>query len=216
MEFGGLKTSFPVAPPVAIFADPRMIAAAPLDMTRAGLGDLFGKASAKVDWLASHELYGEYFCAEVERRVTGPLVHAATHVAEVLRDRRGRFRLVRGLVESGIAMAMIGNSRPASGCEHHASHFWDLLAATGRQPTRRTAFRWATRPTSSCASSGTHLAGAYRSCPPRARSSPTVTRRRSWFAGHEAEVTPSWMRSAASSPGTVPHGLNTVVLGSGA
>ena len=66
MEFGGMKTSFPVAPPVAIFADPRTIAAAPLDMTRAGLGDLFGKASAHVDWLASHELYGERFCPVVE------------------------------------------------------------------------------------------------------------------------------------------------------
>jgi glycerol-1-phosphate dehydrogenase [NAD(P)+] len=28
-------------------------------------------------------------------------------------------------------MATFGNSRPASGCEHHASHFWDLLAARG-------------------------------------------------------------------------------------
>ena len=34
----------------------------------------------------------------------------------------------RGCLQSGIAMAMIGSSRPASGCEHHASHFWDLLA----------------------------------------------------------------------------------------
>ena len=134
MEFGGIKTSFPVAPPVAIFADPRTIAGAPLDMTRAGLGDLFGKASAQVDWLASHALYGEYFCAEVERRVTGPLVHAATHVADILEGSTEAVSgFMSGLVESGIAMAMIGNSRPASGSEHHASHFWDLLAATGRR-----------------------------------------------------------------------------------
>jgi glycerol-1-phosphate dehydrogenase [NAD(P)+] len=37
------------------------------------------------------------------------------------------------LIESGIAMAIVGSSRPASGCEHHASHFWDLLAARGRR-----------------------------------------------------------------------------------
>jgi glycerol-1-phosphate dehydrogenase [NAD(P)+] len=30
-------------------------------------------------------------------------------------------------------MALAGSSRPASGCEHHASHFWDLLAARGRR-----------------------------------------------------------------------------------
>ena len=114
MEFAGMKTSFPVAPPVAIFADPLTIAAAPLDMTRAGLGDLFGKASAYIDWLASHELYGEYFCAEVERRVTGPLLHAATHVTDILEGSTAAVSgFVSGLVESGIAMAMIGNSRPA-------------------------------------------------------------------------------------------------------
>jgi glycerol-1-phosphate dehydrogenase [NAD(P)+] len=28
-------------------------------------------------------------------------------------------------------MAMQGSSRPASGCEHHCSHFWDLLAFRG-------------------------------------------------------------------------------------
>ncbi len=134
MEFGGMKTSFPVAPPVAIFADPHTIAAAPPDMTRAGLGDLFGKASAHVDWLASHALYGERYCAEVERRVTAPLVHAATHVGDIIGGSPEAVSgFLSGLIESGIAMAMIGNSRPASGCEHLASHFWDLLAASGRR-----------------------------------------------------------------------------------
>ena len=130
-------------------------------MTRAGLGDLFGKASAHVDWLASHELYGESFCAEVERRVTAPLVHAATHVDDILGGSAEEVSgFMRGLIESGIAMAMIGNSRPASGCEHHASHFWDFLAATVGGLIRRTAFRWATQPTSRCASSSTRSAEA--------------------------------------------------------
>ena len=31
-------------------------------------------------------------------------------------------------------MAAVGSSRPASGCEHHASHFWDLLAGRGARP----------------------------------------------------------------------------------
>ena len=31
-------------------------------------------------------------------------------------------------------MAAVGSSRPASGCEHHASHFWDLLAGRGVRP----------------------------------------------------------------------------------
>lgn len=30
------------------------------------------------------------------------------------------------LILSGLAMQMIGNSRPASGAEHHISHFWEM------------------------------------------------------------------------------------------
>ena len=189
MEFAGMKTSFPVAPPVAIFADPLTIAAAPLDMTRAGLGDLFGKASAYIDWLASHELYGEYFCAEVERRVTGPLLHAATHVTDILEGSTAAVSgFVSGLVESGIAMAMIGNSRPASGCEHHASHFWDLLAAAGRRAHTPHGFQ---------VGYASHFAmrlqryafggGVQELTTPRPISA-DEHEARSWFAGHEADV----------------------------
>ena len=132
MEFRGMKMTFVAVPPVAIFADPITVAAAPPGMTRAGVGDLLGKASARVDWSISHGLYGEQFCPEVERRVTESFVEAATHVDDILgQSRQAISQLLRGLIESGIAMAMVGSSRPASGCEHHASHFWDLLASKG-------------------------------------------------------------------------------------
>lgn len=36
--------------------------------------------------------------------------------------------LMYGLLLSGIAMQMIGNSRPASGAEHHMSHLWEMAA----------------------------------------------------------------------------------------
>ncbi|MGO9581474.1 MAG: sn-glycerol-1-phosphate dehydrogenase [Acidimicrobiales bacterium] len=135
MEFGGMKTTYPAVSPVAIFAEPLTIAAAPIDMTRAGIGDLLGKASAGTDWRASHALYGEYLCPEVERRMTESFVGAATHVTDILGGSPEAVSgLLRGLVESGIAIAMVGNSRPASGCEHQVSHFWDLLAANHRRP----------------------------------------------------------------------------------
>ena len=61
-----------------------------------------------------------------------PLSFAAANVqAVVMGDVAGVRSLLGGLVQSGIAMAIAGSSRPASGCEHHASHFWDLLAARG-------------------------------------------------------------------------------------
>lgn len=190
MEFGGMKTTFEARPPVAIFADTATIAAAPPDMTRAGLGDLLGKASARVDWLTANGLYGEPFCPEAERRVTGPLVHAATHVADVLGGSPEAVSgLLRGLVESGIAMAMVGSSRPASGCEHHASHFWDLLASTGRRPHA---------PHGLQVGYATHFAmrlqrfalggGMPELMAPRLSTDGDDEGARVWFAGHEGQV----------------------------
>jgi glycerol-1-phosphate dehydrogenase [NAD(P)+] len=109
-------------------------AQAPSELTRAGLGDLLAKASARVDWLAAHLLYGERYDSGVAERVLGPLRLACDSTSAVLAGEPGAIReLLRGLIESGIAMAIFGNSRPASGSEHHASHFWDLLAAQGRR-----------------------------------------------------------------------------------
>jgi glycerol-1-phosphate dehydrogenase [NAD(P)+] len=137
LEVEGLKVTLPARAPEAIFADPATIAAAPAELTRAGLGDLLGKASARTDWLAAHLLYGEHYCEAVDARVLGPLREAARRAAGVLAGERDAVEgLLEGLLQSGIAMAMAGSSRPASGCEHHASHFWDLLAGRGLRPHR--------------------------------------------------------------------------------
>jgi glycerol-1-phosphate dehydrogenase [NAD(P)+] len=134
LQIDGVKVTHPARAPVAIFADPRITAAAPAELTRSGLGDLLGKATARVDWLAAHLLYGEPFDDAVEQRVLGPLELAAANAAAVLAgDPDAALALLEGLLESGVAMAIAGSSRPASGCEHHASHFWDLLAARGRR-----------------------------------------------------------------------------------
>lgn len=134
MEIGGFKVTLPGRLPAAIFADPRVAAAAPAEMTRAGLGDLLGKATARVDWLAAHLLYGEPFSESAAAMVREPLTFAADHVEEVLGGGEEAVgKLLTGLVQSGLAMAVAASSRPASGCEHHASHFWDLLAGRGRR-----------------------------------------------------------------------------------
>jgi glycerol-1-phosphate dehydrogenase [NAD(P)+] len=135
LQLDGVKVTYPARPPRAIYADPRVAAAAPPELTRAGIGDLLAKASARTDWLAAHLLYGERFDPQVAQRLQGPVSVATSSVPELLAgDQEAIEALLKGLVESGIAMAIFGSSRPASGCEHHASHFWDLLAAHGRRP----------------------------------------------------------------------------------
>jgi glycerol-1-phosphate dehydrogenase [NAD(P)+] len=127
MERDGVKLTLPARAPSAIFADPRIAAAAPSELTRAGIGDLLGKSTARVDWLATHLLYGEDW-RELE---PPPELDVAALLA---RDVQATAELLRALIESGLVMAAVGSSRPASGCEHHASHFWDLLAGRGLRP----------------------------------------------------------------------------------
>lgn len=132
MQFDGLKITFVAHAPRAIFADPAVLATAPAAMTIWGIGDLLGKATAHFDWRLSKGLLGEDFCPLVERVVARPMQKVA-HIVSALRqdDPFALAELIDGLILSGTAMSMFGNSRPASGCEHHASHFWDLLAFRG-------------------------------------------------------------------------------------
>ena len=132
MQFGGLKVSFPAQAPVGIFAEPAVIAAAPGEMAVWGLGDLLGKASASFDWRLGQGVTGEPYCAEIEGRLLEPLRRCCDRVESILAgEEAGVEALFAGLVESGLAMALQGSSRPASGSEHHCSHFWDLLAFEG-------------------------------------------------------------------------------------
>jgi glycerol-1-phosphate dehydrogenase [NAD(P)+] len=135
LQVDGVKVTYPARAPIAILADPRVVAAAPAELTRAGIGDLLAKATARVDWLASHLLYGEPFNDEAASMVLEPLTFAVDNVERLVAgDLTAVSELLRGLIQSGMAIAVAGSSRPASGCEHHASHFWDLLAAHGRRP----------------------------------------------------------------------------------
>jgi glycerol-1-phosphate dehydrogenase [NAD(P)+] len=127
LERDGVKLTLPAGAPAAIFADPRIAAAAPIELTRAGIGDLLAKTTARVDWLAAHLLYGE------DWRALEPLPEL--DVAALLAgDLQAITGLLRALIESGLVIAAVGSSRPASGCEHQASHFWDLLAGRGLRP----------------------------------------------------------------------------------
>jgi glycerol-1-phosphate dehydrogenase [NAD(P)+] len=127
MERDGVKLTLPARAPAAIFADPAIAAAAPSELTRAGIGDLLAKTAARVDWLAAHLLYGE------DWRELEPLPELDVK-ALLAGDADAIAVLLRALIESGLAIAAVGSSRPASGCEHQTSHFWDLLAGRGLRP----------------------------------------------------------------------------------
>ena len=58
----GMKITLNARPPKAIIADTSVLKDAPIDMLRAGYGDIIGKYSCLNDWKLSHCVNGEYFC----------------------------------------------------------------------------------------------------------------------------------------------------------
>ena len=58
-------------------------------------------------------------------------------VADKAKDRDPKVLgdIMEGLVLTGVAMSLYGNSRPASGCEHHMSHYWEMMfEQAGKRP----------------------------------------------------------------------------------
>jgi len=127
MTWYGFKKTLPGIAPLAVVADTNIFAAAPYRLTASGIGDVLGKYTSLVDWEISHLISGEAFCP----RIAAITREAADRVRANLRAiRNGNPEILENLMYalllSGIAMQMWGNSRPASGAEHHLSHLWEM------------------------------------------------------------------------------------------
>ncbi len=115
--------------PVAIVCDSEIMATAPDVMFQAGFGDIVGKYTALADWQLTVKMNGEYYCettAALVRNAVNLCVSNAEKYME--RDLDAIDIMNDALLLSGIAMGLAGISRPASGCEHHMAHFWELDA----------------------------------------------------------------------------------------
>ena len=115
--------------PYAIVCDSEIMATAPDVMFRAGFGDIVGKYTALADWQLTVKINGEYYC-ETTARLVRNAVDLCVQEAEAYMKRvpQAIDRMNEALLLSGIAMGLVGISRPASGCEHHMAHFWELDA----------------------------------------------------------------------------------------
>jgi len=136
MLLGGVKVTPPTQCPVAIFCDIDILANAPLLLTAAGLGDMLGKITALADWRLANLLVGESMPDNIVSIVDTALekiISGAPHLAK--RDPTVIKSVTEGLILSGIAMSLYGDSRPASGTEHHLAHFWEMrMIAEGKSP----------------------------------------------------------------------------------
>ncbi|MBR3594345.1 MAG: sn-glycerol-1-phosphate dehydrogenase [Clostridia bacterium] len=123
----GMKVTLGANPPKGIIADTAVLANAPFPMIQAGWGDIIGKYSCLNDWKLSALINGEYFCQRVydlTMDTTDRVRELAARVKDSEETAVGE--LMEALVTVGIAMSYVGNSRPASGSEHHLSHFFEI------------------------------------------------------------------------------------------
>lgn len=123
----GMKVTLNAMPPKAIIGDTDVLKNAPQKMLQAGYGDIIGKYSCLNDWKLSALINNEYFCDNIYN-LTLSQAEKVKPFAHALLDRNEEAveALMEALVTVGIAMSYVGNSRPASGSEHHLSHFFEI------------------------------------------------------------------------------------------
>ena len=127
MTWRGYKKTFTAVSPIYVVADTDIFKEAPYRLTASGVSDLIGKYTALVDWKISSIVIGEYIC----NKVCNMEIDAVNKLCEcvddlVLGKSEAYEQLMYALILSGLAMQIIGNSRPASGSEHHMSHLWEM------------------------------------------------------------------------------------------
>lgn len=136
IHVNNLKTTFEAQTPTAIIGDTEILKGAPYSMIAAGLGDLLGKATCLCDWRLAKIITGEHSCENIIHLVEEN-VNQVLKCAGAAKDRDPEVlgSIMEGLVLAGVAMSLYGNSRPASGCEHHMSHYWEtIFAQRGERP----------------------------------------------------------------------------------
>lgn len=136
IQVNHLKTTFEAQTPTAIIGDTEILKNAPYRMIAAGLGDLLGKFTCLCDWKLSSIINGEHYCPHIVELVESCVQNVLADAKKAKdRDPKTLGKIMEGLVLAGVAMSLYGNSRPASGCEHHMSHYWEMIfEQNGKRP----------------------------------------------------------------------------------
>lgn len=111
----------------ALIGDTDILKNAPMRLISGGYGDIVGKITCLADWDLAVKVQGDYFCetsVELVKKALDKCLSTATGLKD--RSEESIEALMEALTISGIAMALIKNSRPASGAEHLISHYWEM------------------------------------------------------------------------------------------
>ena len=124
---GGVKVTDTVHAPSDVLIDPEIIRNAPKLMTASGFGDIIGKFTCLTDWRMAAAVRGE----DVDEKSFSMMEEARSACLDAFEGLTAYApfavsKLMDALIMAGLAMAECGNSRPASGSEHHISHFLEM------------------------------------------------------------------------------------------
>ncbi|MGC9104865.1 MAG: NAD(P)-dependent glycerol-1-phosphate dehydrogenase [Thermoprotei archaeon] len=125
----GKPTSVKAKEPLAIIADLEVLSSAPRRLINAGIGDAIGKIVAVRDWQLAAKLRGEYYGDYTASLALLSAKHAMSCAYTINKDLKKSVRtLIEALISDGVAMAMAGTTRPASGSEHLFAHAVEMLS----------------------------------------------------------------------------------------
>ncbi|WP_374717216.1 sn-glycerol-1-phosphate dehydrogenase [Geobacillus thermodenitrificans] len=123
----GVKKTIQAQAPVAVFTHTDVLCQAPKAMVAAGFGDMVAKYTSLADWQFAHWMADEPHCPLVHQLTEQALKACVDHIEDIAAGgERGIRVLMDALLQSGIAMLLIGQSYSASGAEHHLSHYWEM------------------------------------------------------------------------------------------
>ena len=124
---GGFKVTDEVHAPTDVLIDLDIVKDAPCFMTAAGFGDIIGKYTCLTDWKMANIVKNEPIHLEAFALMGKALLDCVAVFDELcLYKAEAIEKLIDALIKAGTSMAICGNSRPASGSEHHQSHFLEM------------------------------------------------------------------------------------------
>lgn len=110
-----------------VLIDYDILRAAPPVMVGAGVGDILAKFCSLSDWKISELLFGEEYNLKAASLMRNALDECYNSATKILKgDKDGLSALMNALLISGYAIVIAGSSRPASGAEHHMSHYLEM------------------------------------------------------------------------------------------
>jgi glycerol-1-phosphate dehydrogenase [NAD(P)+] len=129
----GVKHTTPTRWPESLVIDSDVVARAPVELNRAGLGDLLATYTAPADWLLAR------LVGQDDRYSPFAVGLARAHVDAVLDGADGIHRgdpetlenLAAALTLTGISMGVAGCTAPCSGMEHTGSHLLEMAEVAG-------------------------------------------------------------------------------------